>query len=250
MTILLKNRAGEPIDDWRNWTPPKKSEHWKEGRSAMQLAQSWFVSETPQCPPELQSLFLTNPRTATIRLDEGHPEFVTGLPERGEGRNHDLLLTGHTGSESVVVCVEAKVDEPFGMTIGEYWQEAKARQTPTRAPERIAALLGIVFGVEAQPDQQPWAGLRYQLLTGIAGTLIQAVKEQAPLAVFVVHEFQTAAANPELLRTNARDYARFVEALFSVSPISDGQMYGPLPFAPSSRLLHAVELFAGKAVGK
>jgi hypothetical protein len=122
MTIIFKNCAGEPINDWQNWTRPKQSYHWKEGRSAMELARSWFRMETPQCPTELQSLLSTNARTANIQFDVGHPEFVTSLPERGEGRNHDLMLKGHTGGEAVVVCVEAKVDEPFGAKIGEYWQ--------------------------------------------------------------------------------------------------------------------------------
>jgi len=153
MTIVIKNRAGQPIHHWKNWPPPKRSYHWQAGRSAMELACSWFRLGEPRCPPELQSLFATHTRTANIQLDEGYPEFVTSLPERGVGRNHDRLLKGHIGGEAVVVGVEAKVDEPFGKKIGEYWHEAKARQEPTRAPERIQALLGIVFGAEAQPDQ-------------------------------------------------------------------------------------------------
>ena len=83
---ILKSRAGEPINGWETWTRPKHDYQWKEGRSAMELARSWFTSGTAQCPPELQSLFSTSTRTASLQIDEGHPEFVTGLPERGEGK--------------------------------------------------------------------------------------------------------------------------------------------------------------------
>jgi hypothetical protein len=124
---VFKDRAGGIIDRWQDWTPPKQAHHWKEGRSAMELAHSWFRSGTLQCPPELQALFATNPSTANIEIDEGHPEFVAALPERGEGRNHDLMLKAHTHTEPCVICVEAKVDEPFDKEIGEKWHEAKTK---------------------------------------------------------------------------------------------------------------------------
>lgn len=248
-SLVLYNSAGQPITDWQDWTPPKRSYHWKAGRSAMELAKSWLPAATPRCPPELTALFGTNSLAASLHLEEGHPEFVTPLPERGEGRNHDMMLTGTTVSGKAVVCVEAKVDEAFGLKIGEYWHEAKGSGRPTRAPERIQSLLEIVFGAKSQPDQQPWCDLRYQLLTGIAGTLLQAADERAPVGVFVVHEFQTSLANPKLVTANAQDYQRFVELLFSVSSVKTGQIYGPLTFQSHQRLAHPVELYVGKAVG-
>ena len=90
MTVVFKNHEDKPIEDWQNWTRPKREYQWKEGRSAMELARSWFPSGTLQCPSELQNLLSTNARTADTQFDEGRPEFVTSLPQRGEGRNHDL----------------------------------------------------------------------------------------------------------------------------------------------------------------
>jgi hypothetical protein len=250
MTILiLKDRTGQIINDWTAWTPPKQLHHWKAGRSAMELARCWFKSGTPQCPPELEALLATNTYTTNLEFDEGYPEFVTALPERGEGRNHDLMLKAHTPTASGVVGIEAKVDEPFGKKIGEYWQEAKASTKPTRVPERIQALLEIVFGAQAQPDVQPWCDLRYQLLTAVAGTLLQAANEQVPLAIFVVHEFPTVLAKPQLMKANADDYARFVEILFSIPTVNSGQMYGPLQVQAGSHLARPEELFVGKVTG-
>lgn len=249
-TPIFKDRAGQIINRWQDWTPPKQAYHWKEGRSAMELARSWFQTDTLQCPPELEALFATNTHTSNIEIDEGHPEFVTPLPERGEGRNHDLMLKAHTPNASSVICVEAKVDEPFGKKIGEYWSEATVKTKPTRVPERIQALLEIVFGPNAQPDVKPWCDLRYQLLTAVAGTLLQAAAEQVPLAIFVVHEFRTPLTKPALRDANADDYARFVEVLFSVPAVSSGQIYGPLQVQAGSHLLQSVELFVGKTTGR
>lgn len=248
-SIIIKNRMGQPITDWQGWTPPKQSDHWKAGRSAMELAKSWLLSATPQCPPELIALFKTNSLTASLQLAEGHPEFVTPLPERGEGRNHDMMLRGTTVGGKTVVCVEAKVDESFGLKVGDYWHKAKGSIRPTRAPQRIQSLLEIVFGANSLPDQLPWCDLRYQLLTGIAGTLLQAVHERAPVSVFFVHEFQTSLASPKRLNANAQDYQRFVELLFSVSSVTTGQIYGPLNFRPRQHLTQPVNLYVGKAVG-
>lgn len=112
---ILKDRAGQVINRWQDWTPPKQTYHWKEGRSAMELAKSWFASGTPQCPTELQALLSTNSRTRDIEITEGYPEYVTALPygSQANGRNHDMMLRGHTPNEAAVICVEAKVDEPF-----------------------------------------------------------------------------------------------------------------------------------------
>ena len=94
-------------------------------------------------------------------MAEGWPEHVTRLPERGEGRNHDLLLVGYRDGRRVVVSVEAKVDEPFGKKIGDYWQSARKPKNPTLVPERIEALVSMVFGFNARPEVEPWSSLRY-----------------------------------------------------------------------------------------
>src|SRR6266849_778066 len=133
--FVLKAQGGARITDWRSWPRPKKDYQWRGGRSAMELARAWFVSPVPVCPRGITDLLASNPRTADVGLLEGFPEYVTPLPERGEGRNHDLLLRGRGGQGEVVISVEAKVDEPFGENIGAYWDKARESTAPTRVPE-------------------------------------------------------------------------------------------------------------------
>ena len=219
----------------------------------MELARSWFELDTPQCPPELQALFAKNTRTANIEIDEGYSEFITALPERGETRTHDLMLKAHTPTESGIICIAAKMEATFGKKIGDYWREAKTYDDydePARVLERIQALLEIVFGANAHPDQQPWCDLRYEFLAAVAGTLLQAAEEQVHSAIFVVHEFREASTKAELLKANAADYARFVGALFSIRRTSNSQMYGPLRVQAGRHLPQSVELFVGKATSK
>ena len=189
--FILKDRKGKHIADWRAWTRPKRDYQWRAARSAMELARAWFVSPTPLCPREINDLLASHPRTSGVTLLEGIPEHVTMLPERGEGRNHDLLLLGHVKGGGIVISIEAKVDESFGETIGGYWTKGRRSVTPTKVPEYTEAILSMVFGPSARPDALPWHELRYQLLTAVAGTAIETARRDAGTGVVVVHEFRT-----------------------------------------------------------
>lgn len=146
--LKLTKPDGSPITQYQEWTRPKKEYQWKAGRSAMELARSWFRNDHPQPPDELLSLLHSIPRLNKLQLIMGYPELVTPLPERGEGRNHDLALIGHTDKESVTITIEAKADEPFGNdSVLEYYFKAINRRKngiSTRVPERINQLLSMV----------------------------------------------------------------------------------------------------------
>lgn len=215
----------------------------------MELACAWFIGATPQCPPEMQYLLATEPVLAEIVFREGYPEFVTSLPVRGEGRNHDLLLRGSADGREVLICVEAKADEEFGEIVGDYWTQMKNSSKRTRVPERIEKLLRTVFGPNARPDVGPWCDLSYQLLTGVSGTVIQAEKDEIATAVFIVHEFQTPSVQVKKLTVNAAAYARLVACLFSIpaEDVMSGVMY-PTRATGEAIELRGVRLFVGKAV--
>src|SRR5437773_11163642 len=94
MDSRLTRPDGTPIKDWRVWSPPKEPKHWRAGRSAVELARAWFTKTNPQVPPEFAALLATSPLLDGLRDLKGTPEYVTSLPEAGEGRNHDLALEG------------------------------------------------------------------------------------------------------------------------------------------------------------
>lgn len=244
----LRDREGRVIQDWRDWTRPKAADrHWKPGRSAMECARAWFTSPVPIVPPEVQALFGSHARLRGLALTHGRPEHITPLPERGEGRNHDLHLVGQTAEDRITVCVEAKADEPFGdNTIGRYWSDMRRRRDdgqPTRAPERVEQLLALLAGPQVAPTDPAWSDVGYQLLTASAGTVLQARADGSSVAVLVVHEFKTTATDAQKHARNAADYARFVSALCGVPAdgVRDGLVYagGSSPDLP---------LLVGKAV--
>lgn len=248
--IVLRNRRGKEIVDWRDWPRPKRHGQWRTARSAMELARAWFTSPEPMCPPEVRALLDSSPLTSGLRFTEGFPEYVTKLPQPGEGRNHDLILRGHRGSHSVVVSIEAKADEPFGEFIGDYCSRMLRSKRPTGAPKRIESLLSLLFGPEADPRRPPWKTLRYQLLTGIAGTAIQASRDGADIGVFVIHEFRTADTDARKLASNARDLGRFLQALIPISSseIAPSALLGPVRLTKGGPLKNDVAVLVGKAI--
>lgn len=177
------------------------------------------------------------------------PELVTRLPERGEGRNHDLWLLGRTNREQVTVCVEAKADESFGdNTVGGYLQQClrrRQRGEATRAPERIEALLRMVDPEWTAASPSPWNEIYYQLLTAVCGTVLQSKLDKSDVAVLLVHVFETYATTPMKLEANAMAFARFVDVFTSTpaNPVASGRLWGPVN-------IDGVELYVGKAIAR
>lgn len=246
--LLFKKGDGTPINGWEEWTRPKREVQWKSGRSAMELARAWFLDGTAQTPREIEDLLASHSSTRQTRFTEGFPEWVTALPERGEGRNHDLMLLGEQQGQPLVACIEAKADEPFGERIGELYRKARDRQQTegTRVPERSIALLKMVFGSGANPTEKPWCDLRYQLLTGLAGTLLEAQKRKMSRGLFIVQGFQSGALDSDKVALNEGDYARLIEALFAVPPldVQRSRLYGLKILV--GNLNHPVEILVGK----
>jgi hypothetical protein len=192
----------------------------------------------------LVALLKSEKRFADLRFLRGVPELVTPLPVNGEGRNHDLWLLGRTHRESVTICIEAKADEPFGnRTVSGHraWairrRNSRNRRIPSRVPERIDALLAII----GHPFSK-WADIRYQLLTGLCGTVLQAQADLSGCGAFVVHEFHTCKTTPKKLHRNNQDYEAFL-AVFSdrAQRPASGSLFGPVRIG-------GIDCFLGKAV--
>lgn len=245
----LTDPEGKPIDKWDAWARPKSDYHWKRGRSAMELARAWFRTPKSCCPEEITALLESNPATRGLTFKRGRPEHVTVLPERGEGRNHDLWLLGATAQSKMTVCIEAKADEPFGERLGKQIQTARKRQPNTRVAERARALLRILFGKECNPEGAPWRELRYQLITAAAGTLIQAQVDGSAAGVLVIHEFHSNHTGPEHLAANQADLEAFVALLHpGTTEIVAGQLLGPIQVPASTLIPGGMPLYLGKAV--
>ena len=246
--IHKNNNRIESVEDWFRLAPPKEGfRQWKDGRSAKELAKIWFPQPGAlQIPADLLSVLYSHPDLIETEILEGTPEHKIPLDNfRGETRNADLVLTGKRGNSKVSINIEAKADEPYDQTLAKKLKSVKNHRS--KIPDRINLLCQALFGAIPESNLD-LLDLRYQLLTGCAGAMIEASKIEAIAAVFVVHVFLSDAVDDEKVRSNDDDYIRFMKRL--VAPDAgngdDGLLIGPVmvpggPFVPSD-----IPLYVGK----
>ena len=97
----------------------------------------------------------------------------------------------------------------------------KAREAgkSTNAPERVKGLLSRYFSVQGSPDSSPFGDIRYQLLTGTAGT----VAAPGEVSVFYILVFRTSMYDERRGLANRQDYESFIEVAGGRLLIRDGK---------------------------
>jgi hypothetical protein len=235
---LRLERSGNPItsvDEWFQYAPPMGRElQWRDGRSAKELAKAWCRDGAPPSPPsDLLTLLATIPQLS-------HLHFLLGYPERrvhfdnapGEPRNTDLALLCDGPGGRVAISIDAKADESFGRALGD---EIVVAASQWAFSERAAKLKRLQFLVATllssrRDGQARLSELRYQLLTAIAGAWAFAAENDAPVAVFVVHEFLPTDPDLARVRENERDLDQALTRITAnqVTSLRPGQLLGPL----------------------
>jgi hypothetical protein len=213
--LTIQSQGGASIctlEDWHTYAPPKRPElHWKDGRSAKELARAWCGSGSPAYPQDLAELLDAHPTTVGFSPELGIPELVTRLDDfRGEARNQDLVMIGTCDTRRVLLGIEAKADEPLGARLS----EIRSDNLRSKRQMRLDLLARAIVG---RPVDSMLAHLRYQLLTGIAGTLIEAKRRQAAAAVFLIHVFHAPSLSPIREAQNATAVADLL-AVLGVAP--------------------------------
>jgi hypothetical protein len=240
--LFIKSCSGRiirTIEDWETYSPPaSKERQWVDGRSAKELAKIWLNNGAFQIPDELSLLFKSNLLLENIEIKLAIPEYKTELDEYGKGRVHDLLLHGNIGKENLIISIEAKVDEPFGRIIRE-----RKRDNPINSNihKRIAHLTQSLF------SQKDIGHLRYQLLHGIGGTLMEAKRNNASFAVFVVQNLLSPHINLTKYRKNTQDLNYFVSCLRNKETILEyGNIIGPIHVPGGKDISSDIPIFIGK----
>ena len=246
MRISKSGHEIRSVDDWLKYAPPKMGERqWKDGRSAKELARSWFRKESA-CPPEELRLILERTFRAEITFVEAKPECIIELDNfQGEHRNCDLVVLCKAGTQLIAINIEAKADEPFGDTVGDYYDQKANSQS--NVPARIKQLSLALFG--RTPDEAI-RKLRYQLLHAAAATLIEATASGAELGLFLVHEFWSKNLNENKLTRNNTDWENFVHTFpeLATARFEKSRILGPVSVAGGGRVPTIIPLYLGKLV--
>lgn len=172
-----------------------KPAHWKQGRSAKAVADSWFRAN--DLPPRVRSLLDQSPALKGAELIDAWLERCTDLGDRrGSATQTDLLAVLGLGDEVAVMGVEAKVTESFGPLVSE-WVGNGGEGKEDRL-QRLCDLLGL--------ERRNVGRLRYQLFHRTAAAIIEAKRYRAGKAILLVHSFCEQA-------TGLADFLAFFQAM-------------------------------------
>lgn len=160
--------------DWQQFlADPAKQ--WRAGYSAHACAHSW--EQADGLPPEIARALGGN---AELLL--AIPEHKVALPGRGAASQCDVFALVRTDTGLCATAVEAKVDEPFGPTLGEWLRDASPGKH-----QRLTGLLNLLGLAMPPPD------IRYQLIHRTAAAVIEARRFTAPRAAMLVQSFSPTA---------------------------------------------------------
>lgn len=260
------SRPIESVEEWRELAAPAGgARQWRCGRSAKECARSWFRDGRPRMPKELSDLFIHGPdELSGFEPVNVVPEWKTYFMDGPWGpRNHDVLICGFAGATRVVVGVEVKADEPLDQPVGKRLQSAfrrRDRGERTKFPERVERFSRALFGfpaLTASGDVDPRvAHIPYQLLSGSAGTIVEAAKAGAMHAVFIVHVLDSGALDEKKLDSNRIGLRAFCKLLgVDVPEKRDGWLLGPASYPGTAETsggseLPVLKLFIGWAHGR
>ena len=151
--------------------------HYKEGRSAQLIAESWFAANG--LPIMIAHCLGQVGRFAGAELVDGFVERSTDLGDGRRPSQSDLLAIVGLRDEIAIVAVEGKVDEGFGQLVSEWLVDASPQKQSRLG--KLTATLGLELSA-ALP-------LRYQLLHRTASAIYEARRYRAKAAVTMVHSF-------------------------------------------------------------
>lgn len=240
---LDKKNKIDCLYQWFDKCPPQGGRrHWKDGRSAKETAKYWLHI----IPSEFK--ILLKPFDLNFRLCS--PEFVSKFDKYlGNHRNHDLLIIAEDQHKTnVVISIESKVDESFGDIVSARVAAAKTELTKnlrSKALNRIEDLRKDLFGNVSTVQ----LGLRYQLLTAIAGTLSEAKKQNAKTAFFIVQTFVSKEIDRKKYLRNQKDLDDFLDIISGgkYKVIKEGDILGPFSVPGNKVYIPCdVELWIGK----
>jgi len=183
--------------------------HWRQGRSAKSLADSWFAANG--LPLTVKSVLETAPEYRGVELVDGWLERKTDLEDGQGGHSQtDLLALVTLSNGLAVLAVEGKVDEPFGDYVSDWSGDGSGRKVIRLAG--LCALLGISVASASS--------LRYQLLHRTAAAVLEAKRFKVRQAAVLVHSFCPRSSGKQ-------DFGEFVDAL-GAGAVDEGEMSRPI----------------------
>jgi len=196
------------IEDWYCKAGPKdRDAQWEDDHSAKEFAKLWFNKKQIKIPHGIDrqiSMIFPN-----FRYQFLIPEHITALDRYPGGqRNHDLLIYGKIeNKEDGIICIEAKATESLDSTIEDKYASV-TNNASSNLPKRIDQMLAY-FNVVKEAVKN----LRYQLFTGLYGTICEAKNQQVSKCIFMTVQLITNKTKEKEIEETKKDIELFLSVL-------------------------------------
>ena len=166
-------------DEWKQFLI--SDEHWKPGRSASSVADSWWKAQG--VPPEVVRLLGND-----FELIGMMPEYKVSMgPGGGRGGSPtcDVFAYLKIGGRTCALVIEAKVDEDFDKKLSTWRKGKKGNPRSPANRERRLKKICEVLGVDFPPSDD----MRYQLFSQTFAAVRMAKELKADMAAMIVQSF-------------------------------------------------------------
>lgn len=211
MRIVITTEDGVVINStekWRELAPPMEPIlHWKDYRSAKELAKSIFENGT--LVPKIVSVL--------ERFNIPVPEDMHGVPEKatelrwgcGGPRKHDLFFIDN--NSTIVIGIETKADEPFDKSVKDKRKIAKKNADGGKnMSARLDGILNYLYN-NYPPDNKE--DLMYQLLSATAGVILEAEDKKINQACVMFLIFNSDRLDENKKKKNEEDWQKFCKTM-------------------------------------
>lgn len=236
-----KNKKSTLINiyDWKEQCPPKSEIHWKDKRSAKEMAKFWVETENQQ-----KIVSFLSQSSQVVNLEYGIPEMAMKFDNYKSPRKTDLAIFGEINSKKTLISIEGKADESYGENLfkDEFIQSimTKAITPNSKKLNRCIELFQRFNSVSEVLN------IRYQLLYWLAGTIEEAVSNNIDTIFLISQEFHSDETADININRNKLDFDFFISLISKGTKItpSDNFIVGPF----NNEFTKGINVYFGKYV--
>ena len=166
--------------DWFNCFPPAGgATQWTDGHSAKEFAKIVTSENFEKSLGSALNLIIDD-----IPINQAFPERLTYFDNNSRGpRHHDLACITKVNGINKALCFEAKVKESPDKQLQKYDSDFTAGQK-----ERANNLCKLFFGKTYEENKEELSKIYYQILTGLAGTIVFAAENNVSECYFIIYQ--------------------------------------------------------------
>ncbi|MDY0299947.1 MAG: hypothetical protein RBQ66_09025 [Candidatus Cloacimonadaceae bacterium] len=210
----------QPLNSANEWQYLLKdpSEHWKDGKSAKELAKYW--ANRQETPSELKHL-LQNEDISLVFL---FPEYQVPMPAIGGDSHNDLYVLATSKNGLIVIMIESKAGESFDKIISEWYlqKERCNKDEGLNASSRLNSILQeLGLGRYAKAPYKELGDYRYQLFHRTLSALREAKRVNANRAIVLIQSFENDPVSQA-------DFFKYVRLFVAQEKMTSGSLIGPV----------------------